>query len=231
MCLHFDPSEKTISTVKGTSSKVFYQVLNYIKRAGNRLPHPATPFLALAVLVRQLVPGTPKTLISAAIIVAGIFSHLASEVGYAILIPLGAMIFHALGRHPMAGFAAAFCDVGGGFGSILIRSVDPILAGLSTSAAHRQRGPLWPPYSSLCLRCWATHPALTQATFRVGDSVTNIITPTMSSFALIVTYAKKHEEKYGIGTIIFPVVWLILIFAWMQPGSPVGFDSPLRLGS
>ena len=62
------------------------------------------------VLVRQLVLGAPPKLITAAIITAGIFSHLASEVGYVILIPLGAMIFHALGRHPMAGFAAAFAD-------------------------------------------------------------------------------------------------------------------------
>ncbi|MGE0092359.1 MAG: AbgT family transporter, partial [Bacteroidales bacterium] len=89
------------------------------------------------VLVRQLVLGAPKRLITAAIIVAGIFSHLASEIGYVILIPLGAMIFHALGRHPMAGFAAAFAGVSAGFGSnFLIGSVDPILAGLSTSAAQ-----------------------------------------------------------------------------------------------
>lgn len=89
------------------------------------------------VLVRQLVLGAPPKLITAAIVTAGIFSHLASEVGYVILIPLGAMIFHALGRHPMAGFAAAFAGVSAGFGSnFLIGSVDPILAGLSTSAAQ-----------------------------------------------------------------------------------------------
>lgn len=89
------------------------------------------------VLVRQLVLGAPPKLITVAIITAGIFSHLASEIGYVILIPLGAMIFHALGRHPMAGFAAAFAGVSAGFGSnFLIGSVDPILAGLSTSAAH-----------------------------------------------------------------------------------------------
>lgn len=72
-----------------------------------------------------------------AVIVTGIFSHLASKVGYVILIPLGAMIFHALERHPMAGFTAAFCGVSAGFGSdFIIGSVDPILAGLSTSAAQ-----------------------------------------------------------------------------------------------
>ena len=89
------------------------------------------------VLVKHLVLGAPKSLVTYAVIVAGIFSHLASEVGYVILIPLGAMIFHALGRHPMAGFAAAFCGVSAGFGSnFIIGSVDPILAGLSTSAAQ-----------------------------------------------------------------------------------------------
>ena len=49
------------------------------------------------VLVKQLVLGAPKSLVTYAVIEAGIFSHLASEVGYVILIPLGAMIFHALG--------------------------------------------------------------------------------------------------------------------------------------
>lgn len=397
------------------------------------------------VLVRQLVLGAPKQLITAAIIVAGIFSHLASEVGYVILIPLGAMIFHALGRHPMAGFAAAFAGVSAGFGSnFLIGSVDPILAGLSTSAANiidpsmninpmvnyffmftsavmvtlvgtwitekiveprlgkytgnevaldvQQITPLekkglrwagvgallflalmawtivpengllrdpqtggilrspffsgivvallllflipgliygiivgtiksdkdvikhmtasmkglasyivlvffaaqfiyWFNYSNLGLvlainganflsainftgvpliLCfillaaflnlfmgsasakWAImapvfvpmfmllgyHPGFTQAAFRVGDSVTNVITPMMSYFALIVTYAQKYDEKNGIGTIIslmipytviFFLVWAVLITVWMWLGIPVGFDGPIHM--
>jgi aminobenzoyl-glutamate transport protein len=397
------------------------------------------------VLVRQLVLGAPKRLITASIIVAGIFSHLASEVGYVILIPLGAMIFHALGRHPMAGFAAAFAGVSAGFGSnFLIGSVDPILAGLSTSAAniidpemninpmvnyffmvasalmvvfvgtwitekiveprlgtyHGTEKPLeieqitplekrglkwagwgtllflaamamtiipedgllrdpetggvlrspffsgivvgllllffvpgmiygiivgsiksdkdvvkhmthsmkglggyivlvffaaqfiyWFNYSNLGLVVaidgaeflknigftgiplmlsfvllaaflnmfmgsasakWAImapvfipmfmllgyHPGLTQAAFRIGDSVTNVITPMMSYFALIVTYAQKYDEKNGIGTIIslmipytvvFFIAWAILLTAWLLIGVPVGFDGPVHM--
>jgi aminobenzoyl-glutamate transport protein len=82
------------------------------------------------------------------------------------------------------------------------------------------------------------HPALTQAAFRIGDSVTNVITPMMSYFALIVTYAEKYDEKYGIGTIIslmipytilFLLLWIILLTIWMQVGIPVGFDGPLFL--
>lgn len=88
-------------------------------------------------LVRQLVMKAPRKLITPAVIAAGILSHLASEVGYVVLIPLGAMIFQAIGRNPMLGFAAAFAGVSAGFGSnFLIGSVDPILAGLSTSASH-----------------------------------------------------------------------------------------------
>jgi len=90
-----------------------------------------------ATMIRALVLGAPKRLITGAIVLAGIISHLAAEAGYVILIPLGAMIFHALGRHPMAGLAAAFVGVSGGFGaSFFIGSIDPILAGISESAAQ-----------------------------------------------------------------------------------------------
>lgn len=88
-------------------------------------------------MIRALVLGAPRKLITGAIVLAGIVSHLAAEAGYVILIPLGAMIFHALGRHPMAGLAAAFVGVSGGFGaSFFIGSIDPILAGISESAAQ-----------------------------------------------------------------------------------------------
>ena len=91
----------------------------------------------ISALLRQLVLGAPKRLITAAVVTAGILSHLASSAGYVLLIPLGAMIFAALKRHPMAGIAAAFCGVSGGFGAnFLIGSIDPILAGLTESAAQ-----------------------------------------------------------------------------------------------
>ncbi|HBG23686.1 MAG TPA: aminobenzoyl-glutamate transporter, partial [Rikenellaceae bacterium] len=82
------------------------------------------------------------------------------------------------------------------------------------------------------------HPGFTQAAFRIGDSVTNVITPMMSYFALIVTYAQRYDEKNGIGTIIslmipytviFMIIWAILITVWMLLGIPVGFDGPVYL--
>jgi len=397
----------------------------------------------LAVLIRALVLKAPRRLITAAVVLAGVVSHVASEAGYVILIPLGAAIFLALGRHPLAGLAAAFAGVSAGFGAnFLIASVDPILAGLSESAARildpeitispavnlyfmvasaclvvvagtwitervveprlgRYDGPeVAPPmeeitgperrglaaagftlaattvlfllavvpewgilrtpgesvlhsaffrglitaillfflapglaygiavgtirsdkhvvkqmtdamshlaayivlvffaaqfvytfgYSNMGLVLavrgaellegigltgvplmigfvlmsafinlfmgsasakWAImapvfvpmfmllgyHPGLTQAVFRIGDSVTNVVTPMMSYFALIVAFAQKYDARSGLGTLIstmlpysllFGLLWTLLLVAWMLLGLPVGPDGPLH---
>lgn len=90
----------------------------------------------LTALIRALVLSAPPRLITFAIVLAGVVSHTASEAGYVVLIPLGAAIFYALGRHPMAGLAAAFVGVSGGFGAnFIVTSIDPVLSGLSQSAA------------------------------------------------------------------------------------------------
>ena len=397
----------------------------------------------ISALLRHLVTSAPPRLITAAVIAAGILSHLASSAGYVLLIPLGAMIFAAFKRHPIAGLAAAFLGVSGGFGAnFLIGSIDPILAGLTESAAqiiapemsvnpavnfyfmlvsacmiviagtivtekiveprlgkyegetedfekvspNEQKGLIWAgaslavflvilafltipegavlrhpetgailkspfmtglitaimiffiipgiaygiavgsiksdkdivkfmtnsmkglsgyivlvffagqfvyyfKYSNIGILMaikgaeflgsigftgvmllvafvflsafinlfmgsasakWAImapvfvpmfmlvgyHPGITQAAFRIGDSVTNIITPMMSYFALIVAFAQKYDEKYGIGTItatmlpytiIIGLVWTILLAVWMLIGLPVGPDAPIRL--
>jgi aminobenzoyl-glutamate transport protein len=399
------------------------------------------------LMIRALVLKSPPRLITASIITAGIISHLASEAGYVVLIPLGALIFHALGRHPMAGLAAAFVGVSGGFGSnFFVGSIDPILAGISETAAQiiipditvnpavnyyfmfvscfvviiggtyvtekiveprlgeykgsaprvpiekltpmEKKGLNWAGYSLLITMAllaisiipangifrnpetgavlnspffdgiivgimifffipglvygiiagtiksdkdlvkhitksmggmagyivlvffaaqfvyffnysnlgiifaikganglqeigltgiplivgfvllsafinmfmgsasakWAImapvfipmlmlidppyHPGLTQAAFRIGDSVTNLITPMMSYFALIVTFAQKYDEKYGIGTIISTMIpysviltifWTLLLVVWMLIGLPLGPDGPIHI--
>ncbi len=399
----------------------------------------------ITALIRTLVLSAPKSLITFSIVFAGVVSHTASEAGYVVLIPLGAAIFYALGRHPMAGLAAAFIGVSGGFGAnFIVTSIDPVLSGLSQSAATiidpsitispavnlyfsfisgiliviagtfitekiveprlgkyegktekielknitdiEKKGLIWSGISVLVLMIavailtipegallrnpetgsilhssfmdgmstlimltflfpgivygyvtgsirndkslmkfivssmnhmgsyivlvffaaqfvyffiysnlgvilaingahflkeigltgipliigfvllsafinmfmgsasakWAImapvfipmlmllgyHPGLTQAAFRIGDSLTNIITPMMSYFALIVTFAQKYDEKYGIGTIIstmlpytliLTVLWSLLLVIWMLLGLPLGPDGFLYI--
>jgi aminobenzoyl-glutamate transport protein len=91
----------------------------------------------LSAAVRALVLGAPKHLVTVAIVFAGIISNTASEVGYVVLIPLAGAIFYALGRHPLAGMAAAFAGVSGGYSAnLLIGTIDPLLAGITEEAAQ-----------------------------------------------------------------------------------------------
>lgn len=86
-------------------------------------------------LLKRTVSVTPAKLITPVVVFLGIMSNIASDAGYVILIPLGAMIFRAYGRHPMAGLAAAFAGVSGGFSAnLLIGTLDPLLAGISQAA-------------------------------------------------------------------------------------------------
>ncbi|MCP5046094.1 MAG: AbgT family transporter [bacterium] len=88
-------------------------------------------------LVRILVLKSPRRLLTFGIVFTGVMSNIASNVGYVLLIPLAGIIFLAVGRHPIAGMAAAFAGVSGGFSAnLVLGTVDPLLAGLSQEAAR-----------------------------------------------------------------------------------------------
>ncbi len=80
---------------------------------------------------------TPKNLVTIAICFAAVVSNTASEMGYVVLVPLAAVIFYSMGRHPLAGLACGFACVSGGYSAnILIGTIDPLLAGLTQEAAN-----------------------------------------------------------------------------------------------
>lgn len=83
-------------------------------------------------------------------------------------------------------------------------------------------------------------PEFTQAAYRVGDSVTNVISPMMSYFALIIAFVQKCDAKAGLGTVValmlpysvtFFVGWTIFLIAWALLGIPVGPGAPLLMDS
>lgn len=91
----------------------------------------------ISAALRGLVMNAPPKMVTFVVVFAGIMSNTASELGYVVLIPLAAMIFHSLGRHPLAGLAAAFAGVSGGYSAnLLLGTVDPLLSGISQEAAR-----------------------------------------------------------------------------------------------
>jgi len=87
--------------------------------------------------LRAMMNVTARWLLTPMVMLVGIVSHTAADAGYVLVIPLGGVIFYAAGRHPLAGIAAAFAGVSGGFSANFIPSaIDPMLQGISQSAAQ-----------------------------------------------------------------------------------------------
>ncbi len=90
----------------------------------------------ISACLRGFVLAIPNSLITGGLVFAGIMSSVATDAGYVVLPPLGAVIFAALGRHPLAGLAAAFAGVSAGFSAnLLLSSLEPLLGEMTISAA------------------------------------------------------------------------------------------------
>ncbi|MDR9419679.1 AbgT family transporter [Gracilimonas sp.] len=87
--------------------------------------------------LKKLLNFTPKALLTPMLILIAIVSHTAADAGYVLVIPLGGVIFYAAGRHPLAGIAAAFAGVSGGFSANFIPSaIDPLIMSFTLEAAR-----------------------------------------------------------------------------------------------
>ena len=91
----------------------------------------------LKACINAILAKAPAKMVTFIVVFTGLISNVASDLGYVLIIPLAGVIFHSLGRNPLAGMAAAFAGVSGGFSAnILISTQDPLLGGLSTAAAQ-----------------------------------------------------------------------------------------------
>jgi len=97
----------------------------------------AEKFGLFGALMRWLALITPRRLLTPVIVLIGANASIASDAGYIILPPLAAALYLAIGRSPIAGLAAAFAGVAGGFGAgVFPTAADGFLAGVATQAAH-----------------------------------------------------------------------------------------------
>jgi aminobenzoyl-glutamate transport protein len=91
----------------------------------------------MTALIKKIVQVTPGWAVTWILVTLGVMSSVASDAGYLVLIPLGAAAFLSLGRHPLAGLAAAYAGVAGAFGvNFLITPIDGVLTEITNDAIH-----------------------------------------------------------------------------------------------
>ena len=99
----------------------------------------------LAAGLRAMVSGVTNALLTPTLVFAGVMGNLAVDSGYIVMVPLGAVVFAAVGRHPIAGLAAVFAGVSAGFSAnLVVTSLEPLLFGIPQTALgplghHMQR--------------------------------------------------------------------------------------------
>lgn len=174
----------------------------------------------ISALLRKAANSAPKTMVTAMVVFLGIMSNIASSTGYVVLVPLGAILFMAFGRHPIAGLAAAFAGVSGGWSAnLLIGTNDPMFAGMSTQAANM----LDPNYTVSPLCNWFFMFASTFVVTAVGTFVTDkIVEPRLGKYEGYVDPAANNgltaEEKRGLRFAgIAALVYVALILVCVLP--------------
>ena len=115
---------------------------------------------------------------------------------------------------------------------ILLTGVFNLFIG-SMSAKYAMFAPIFVPMFMLV----GISPELTQCAYRIGDSVTNVITPLNAYLVIILVVMQKYAPKAGMGTLIstmlpytlvFTLVWVVMLIVWMALGIDLGPDGPLE---
>ncbi|WP_294064315.1 AbgT family transporter [uncultured Fusobacterium sp.] len=173
----------------------------------------------MAAVLKKIVAVTPRKAVTATVIFLGIMSNVASSTGYVMLVPLGAILFMSFGRHPIAGLAATFAGVSGGWSAnLLIGTNDPVFAGMSTEAARM----INPNYTVLPTGNWYFMVASTFLITFVGTLVTEkIIEPRLGEYIpeeKIAVDDISLDEKRGMKfALISLVVFFIIVGMLVVP--------------
>jgi len=179
----------------------------------------------VAALIRKIVAVAPRRLITFIIVAMGVLSSVASDAGYLVLIPLGAAAFLSLGRHPIAGLAAAFSGVAAVFGvNLIITPIDGVLTEITNDAIHLLNpnyslyltANLWFSIVSsvfLCIVC-------TIVTERVVEPRLGVYTGTATADAVVTDPA---SEARGLRNALYALIGCAVAIALLAlpPGAPL----------
>lgn len=173
----------------------------------------------LTTVLRRLATVTPRWALTPVVVFIGVMSNVASSSGYVVFVPLGALLFLSFKRHPIAGLAATFAGVSGGWSAnLLLGSNDPLFAGISTQAAHI----LDPGYNVMPTANWYFMVASTFLVTIVGTWVTEkIVEPRLGvyhSTENVTIEAISDQEKRGLRwAFVSFVVFVLLVLAALLP--------------
>jgi aminobenzoyl-glutamate transport protein len=178
----------------------------------------------IAVAMRALVMAMPGRLLTPAVVFTGVMANQAADAGLVVLPPVAAMLYAASGRHPLAGIAAAFAGVAGGFSANLLPStLDVLLAGLSQEALDASK--LLPGYQVQILGNWWFLAAATPVLMVVGTWVTHrFVEPRLGRWqgAAGALEPLTPAERRGLrAALVASLAVVAAIVALAMPGSPL----------
>ena len=179
----------------------------------------------LPVLLRRVLAMAPRALLVPATVLVGVLSSLTLDAGYVVLPPLAGALFLAAGRSPLAGIAAVTSGVTCGFSAnLFITGLDPLLAGLSTSAAVL----LDPDYRVAITANWWFMIASTLLLTLLGTLVTtHIVEPRLGHQGVAEVApeqtAQRASEDRGLrrAALMFLILSCLLLAAVLLPGAPL----------
>ena len=186
-----------------------------------------TGFISMGLKV--LVTRVPASFLTATIVFAGVMSSMAADAGYVVLTPLGALLFASVNRHPLAGLAAAYAGVSGGFSAnLLITGLDPMLSALTQQAAQG----LDPEYTVNPACNYYFMVASTLFITVAGTFVTSkIVEPMLGKWDPSLGDGSQHEggttpsaeesRAFGISALVGLVMGIGILLLGLVPGAPL----------
>ncbi len=176
-------------------------------------------------LIRKLVIVTPPQALTYVLVFVGILSSIAADAGYLVLIPLAGAAFITVGRHPLAGLAAAFAAVAAAFlVNILIVPVDGILTEITNDAIHLVN----PTISiDLAANVWFSIASVVMLTIVIALITEKIVEPRLGEYRGDYTVqgesALSVDEYRGLRFALFGLIGVVVFIALLTlpPGAPL----------
>ena len=184
----------------------------------------------------KAVKSAPKTMLTPVVALVAMIGNHAADAGYVVLIPLAGILFAAAGRHPLAGIAAAFAGVSGGFSAnISPGQLDALLFGITEEAVAASA--LDPSWTANIAGNWFFISVMTVVYLPIIWYVTDkIIEPRLGPWTGGATAGRSADDASpdpagetgelasrglrhaGLAALFVVGLWLLMVFA---PGTPL----------